>query len=206
MAKFNAKDLAIVIFFGVFVIGAIGIVNAQQALPKGGNSFETAVKLEPGNYQGGSLESKEIEYFYVTGVKSGQEINIKATFTAADIDIGAEAILALYDEDGTELAGKEEGFYEKPASMMISWSHTGKDSDQYYIKAGSGLFKIDSFSLEVSLMGEETVPPKTGKTVPLTGVGGESATKGLNWILILGIAAAIVTVVIVIYFLLKKKK
>ncbi len=197
MTKFNAKNLAITVFLGVLLIGAVGIASAQQALPKGGESFETAVKLEPGSYQGGSLKSKEVEYFYVTDIKPGQEINVKGTFAAADVDIGAEAILVLYNKDGTEVAGKEEGFYEKPASITVSWLHTGKDSDKYYIKTGSNIFEIASFSLEVSLKGEgeEGVPPAKESEEP--------AAKGLNWILIVGI---IVVIGIVIYFLLKRKK
>ncbi len=197
MAKFNAKNLAIAVFLGVLLIGIVGVVYAQEALPKGGDSFETAVKLEPGSYQGGSLKSKEVEYFYVTDIKPGQEINVKGIFAAADVNIGAEAILALYDKDGTELAGEEEGFYEKPASITVSWLHTGKDLDKYYIKAGSGLFKIDPFSLEVSLKGEGE------EGMPLAEEGEEPAAKGLNWVLILGI---IVVIGIVVYFLLKRKR
>lgn len=200
MAKFNAKNLIIVIFFGVLLVGVIGIVNAQQALPKGGNSFETAVKLEPGNYQGGSLESKEAEYFYITGVKLGQEINIKGTFIAANVDIGAWAVLALYDKEGTGLAVEEDGFYDKPLSLTISQLHKGKDSDKYYIKTECDTWKIASYTLEISLEGEgeEEVPP--------TGEGEEPAAKGFNWTLILSIIAIIVIIGIVVYFLLKRKK
>jgi len=39
MAKLNAKNLAVFIFLGILLVGVIEIVNAQQTLPKGGDSF-----------------------------------------------------------------------------------------------------------------------------------------------------------------------
>lgn len=185
----------------LLLVGVIGIVNAQQALPKGGDSFETAAKIEPGNYKGGSLDNNETEYFYITGIKSGQEINIEGTFTAADVNIGAWAILTLYEEDGTELALEEDGFYDEPLSLTISQLHRGRDSDKYYIMTKCDTWKISSYILEISLEGEgdDSMPA----------AGGEASTsedEGLNWALILGIIAAIVVIAIVVYFLLKKRK
>jgi len=199
MIKLNIKNLGVAVFLGLFLVGIIGIANAQQILPKGGDSFETAVKIEPGNYQGGSL--KEAEYFYITGVKPGKEINIKGTFTAADVDIGAWAILALYDEEGAELAIEEDGFYDEPLSLTISQLHAGKDSDKYYIKTESDIWEIASYALEISLKGEgeEDALP--------VGEDEKAAKEGLNWLWILvGIIVAIVVIAIVAYFLLKKKK
>jgi len=185
----------------LLLIGITGIVNAQEALPTGGDSFETAAKIEPGNYKGGSLDNKEAEYFYITGIKSGQEINIEGTFTAADVNIGAWAILTLYEEDGTELALEEDGFYDKPLSLTISRLHRGEDSDKYYIMAKCDTWKIGSYTLEISLEGEGD------EGVPSTGGGvSSSEDEGLNWTLILGIIAIIVIFTIVVYFLLKKKK
>ena len=206
MIKLNTRNLAIVGILGVLLIGTVGITSAQQALPKGGDSFETAVKLEPGSYQGSSLNSKEIEHFYITGIKLGQEIKIEGTFIAASANAGAEAVLVLYDKDGTELAEEIDVTYEKPVSMTISYLHRGKESDKYYIKAGSGLFKIASFSLDVSLT--EAPVEEVKKGVP-TGAEEEAEgvpTKGPNWVLIIGIIVLIVIAGIVIYFLLKKKK
>jgi len=208
MAKLNAKSLAMVLFLGILLVGVIGIVNAQQALPKGGDSFETAVKLEPGSFQGASLGNKEVEYFYVV-VKAGEEIQVKGTFTAADIEVGAEAILALYSEDKTKLVEKIEGFYDKPTLITASWL-AGKVKDSYkcYIKVGSNLFEIASYSLDVSVKAapaegaeEKAAAPVIGEEMP-KGV----PTEGPNWTLILGIIAVIVVVGIIVYFLLKKKK
>ena len=200
MAKFNAKSLAIAVFLGILLVGIIGIANAQQALPKGGDGFETAVKIEPGSYKGGSLDNKEAEYFYITGIKSGQEINIKGTFTAADVNIGAWAILALYDEDGIGLAAEEDGFYDEPLSLAISQLHRGTDLDRYYIMTKCDTWKIASYTLEISLAGEGDEGASSA--------GGVSSSKeeGPNWMLILGIIAVIVILAMVVYCLLKKKK
>ena len=211
MARFNIKKLAIVGILGLFLFGMVGIINAQQILPKGGDSFETAVKLEPGSYQGGSIRSKEVEYFYVTGVKLGQEISIKGTFIAASPNAGAEAILVLYDEDRTELVEEVEVTYEKPVSLTISLPHRGKESDKYYIKAGSGLFEIASYSLEISL---KAAPPtkraeKAAATATPGVVGGvpkAAPAEGPNWVLILGAVVVAVVLGIVVYFFLKRNK
>jgi len=184
----------------LLLVGMIGVINAQQALPEGGDSFETAAKIEPGSYRGGSLDNNETEYFYITGIKSGQEINIKGTFAAANVDIGAWAILALYDEDGTMLAGEEDGFYEEPLSLTISRLHRGADSDKYYITTKCDTWKIGSYTLEVSLEGEGD------ESMPAAGGVSSSEDEGLNWALILGVIAGVVILAIVIYFLLKKKK
>jgi hypothetical protein len=210
MARFNFKKLAIVSILGLFLFGMVGIVNAQQVLPKGGDSFTSAVKLEPGSYQGGSIESKEAEYFYLTGVKLGQEISLKGTFTPASSNAGAEAVLVLYDEDGTKVAEKVEAVYET-VLLTVSSLHRGTETDKYYIKAGSGLFDIDSFSLEVTL---KAAPPTTGAgkavatTAPAVVVGAPKAAPsgGSNLILIVGAVVVLVVLGIAAYFLLKKKK
>ena len=210
MASFNIKKLAIVGILGLFLFGIVGIINAQQVLPKGGDSFSSAVKLTPGNYQGGSIESKEAEYFYLTGVKLGQEISIKGTFTPASSNAGAEAVLVLYDEDGTKLAEKVEAVYET-VLLTISSVHRGTETDKFYIKAGSGLFDIDSFSLAVTLTAAApttragraaaTTAPAVATAVPET-----VAAEGINWVLILGVAGGAVILGTIVLFFLKRTK
>lgn len=152
MRKFSAKNLAIAIFLGVLLVGVIGTVSAQQALPKGGDSFETAVELEPGNYQGGSLEDREKEHFYVADIKPGQEIKVKGTFAAATM-YGANCILYLCNEDRVALAGTMEAPYETPEVITVSWlPNADKDSYKYYIKAGSSGGKLASHFLDISLV------------------------------------------------------
>lgn len=208
MARFNIRKLAIVGILGLFLFGMVGIVNAQQVLPKGGDSFTSAVKLEPGNYQGGSIESKEAEYFYLTGVKLGQEISIRGTFTPASSNAGAEAVLVLYDEDGAKLAEKVEAVYET-VLLTISSVHRGTETDKFYIKAGSGLFDIDSFSLEVTLTAAPARAEKVvATTAPAVAVGALEATPAGNSNLVLIIGAIVVLVILgaVVFFFLKKKQ
>ena len=56
MAKIKVKNLVIAAFVALTLVTTVGIANAQEILPKGGDSFETAVEIQPGNYQRDSLE------------------------------------------------------------------------------------------------------------------------------------------------------
>lgn len=149
MAKFNAKNLGIAFLLGMFLIGVVGIVNAQQTLPKGGDSIETAVKLEPGSYQRDAMEEKE--YFFVD-VKAGQEINIKYTF---GVGTGRDGwgILFLYDEDRAKLVEDYDVVSDDELkSITISWlSNADKDSYKYYIKTGYDRYDVGSVSFDMSL-------------------------------------------------------
>ncbi len=209
MAGFNFKKLAMVAILGLFLFGMVGIVNAQQVLPKGGDNFTSAVKLEPGSYQGSSIESKEAEYFYLTDVVLGQEISVRGTFTPKSSNAGAEAVLVLYDEDGTKLDEKVEAAYET-VLLTISSVQRGTETDKFYLKAGSGLFDIESFSLEVTLsaaptggakIAVATVAPAVGVTVPAAAPAG-----GSNLLLIVGAIVVLVVIGIIAFFLLKKKQ
>lgn len=201
MIKSKTKNLIITACFGMLLFSPMRIINAQQMLPGGGNSFETAVKIEPGNYRGGSLDNKEAEYFYIADIKLGQEIDIKGTFSAANVDIGAWAILALYDKDGVELTVEDEGFYDEPLSLTISQIHRGKDSDKYYIMVKCDTWKISSYTLEISLTGKgDEEAPFAGEAVDV-----EKSKEGSNWALILGIIAIIVIIGIVVIFFRKRK-
>ena len=207
MVKFNFKKLVRVGILGLFLFATMGVVNTQRVLAKGGDSFATAVKLEPGNYQGGSVESKEAEYFYVTGIQSRQEISVKGTFTAASSNAGAEAVLVLYDKNKTKLAEKVEAAYET-VSLTVSSLHSGRETDKYYIKAGSGLFDIESYSLAVTLTAAPTTSTGKATVTPTVVVGALDATPtgSSNLVLILGVVFVVVILGIVVYFLLRKKQ
>lgn len=155
MAKINAKNLVIVVFFGILLVGIIGIVNAQEVLPRGGDGFETAVEIKPGSYkEGRSFKSHEVEYFYITDVKPGQEIKIKGTFTP-ETNLSAIAIVDLYDENRTDLGV---GCFESGEGTMdipceVSWmTNSDKETYKYYIRAGSDTWNITSYLLDVSLI------------------------------------------------------
>jgi preprotein translocase subunit SecG len=136
----------------LFLVGIIGIVNAQntqEALPEGGDGFETAVKLEPGSYQRDVMQ--ETGYFYVD-VKAGQGINIKYTFS---VGTGRDGwgILLLYDENRTKLIDEWDTVSEDELkSIAFSWlSNSEKDSYKYYIKTGYDRYDVGSVSFNLSL-------------------------------------------------------
>lgn len=151
MAKFSIKNLAVIGLVGIFLIGMAGIASAQQqALPKGGDSFATAVELEPGVYQADSLE--ENEYFYVAGIKPGQEINIEYTFSVGTGNDGW-GILGLYDENRAELFGDWDTVSGGGSEFITaSWMpNTDEDSYKYYIRAGYDDYDVSSVLFDVSL-------------------------------------------------------
>jgi len=152
MAKFNAKNLAIVVFFGVLLVGIIGIVNAQEALPVGGEGLETAVKIDPGSYEGiGLIEKGVKEYFYIN-VKPGQELKLEGTFKAFSNAWGEEKI-TLYNEDRKQLAQEGEGLDKGEQTLFsLSWlPNADKDLYKYYIKRECTWHKIELLSLDISL-------------------------------------------------------
>jgi len=154
MVKFNAKNLTIAVFFGILLIGVIGIVNAQEALPKGGDGFDTAVEIKPGSYKGGGLESHEAEYFYITDIKPGQEIKINGTFTP-ETKLSAIATIDLYDENRTDLrvGCDESGEGTMDISCEVSWTtNSDRETYKYYIRTGSDVWNITSYLLDISLI------------------------------------------------------
>ena len=143
----------VVLVLGTFIVAAempSSSMETAQALPRGGNSFEAAVKIEPGSYQRDALE--ENEYFCVVGIKPGQEINIKYTFGAGTGNHGW-GTLGLYDKDrinlfyGEEMVGKGQA-----NSITVSWlPNADKDSYKYYIKTGYNDYDVGPVSFEISL-------------------------------------------------------
>lgn len=77
--KIKTRNLGLFVILAMLFIGIIGIANAQEALPKGGDSFETAVKLETGSYTADrEIAQDSYEYFKIT-LKAGQVIKVKFT-------------------------------------------------------------------------------------------------------------------------------
>ena len=170
MTKFNAKNLVIVVFLGAFLVGAIGIVSAQQTLPKGGDSFETAVKIEPGSYEGEAIEEGEPEYFYID-VKPGQELQMKGALKGSDSS--GEQTLSLYSENRKEIAYESDYLFKgDQAPFSFSWlTNSEKDSYKYYIKRWR---MIGAISFNLSLVnrydaGSQTDAGDTfGKAINIT--------------------------------------
>lgn len=134
------------ILIGFFIFG-FGLVllnfcpaRAQQSLTQGGNSFETAVLLSPGKYQGGPLEERQ-ELYYSIQVKAGQEINAEAKYFSE-----SGCTITLYNEAKEELISN---YGENP---KINWlANANKSLHNYYLKIANDASAVESFSLEVSL-------------------------------------------------------
>jgi hypothetical protein len=152
MVKFNAKNLTTAVFFGILLIGVIGIVSAQEALPKGGDGFDTVVEIKPGNYEVAGLIEKGVkEYFYIN-VKPGQELKLEGTFKAFS-DAWGEEELTLYNEDRKQLV-KEGESLDKGEQVLFSFSWlpgSDKNLHKYYIKRECTWHKVESLSLNISL-------------------------------------------------------
>ena len=62
----------------LLIIGALVFlpykISAQEALPAGGDNFETAVSLSPGEYQGRAFGEEEDSYYSISNIQPGQEI------------------------------------------------------------------------------------------------------------------------------------
>lgn len=148
MIKVNTKSFIVAILSLVFLVG---IANAQDALPTGGDDFETAVELELGSYEGGAMESGEAEYFYIN-MEPGRELQIEGIIKTPTDSVG-EGYIYLYDEDREKLAEAyailEEGEQEP---FSFSWlPNADKDLYKYYIKRECTWVKIASHSLDISL-------------------------------------------------------
>lgn len=141
MIKFNAKNLAIVVFLGALLVGIIGIVNAQEALPKGGDGFETAVEIEPGSYVTDHDISRKVPEYFKLAVGAGQILAVKVTNLPTGVDIISHTV--LYNEDRVMLLPN----YDNPLSNIYGagligtykWlPNSSQDSYVYYISVGGG--------------------------------------------------------------------
>jgi hypothetical protein len=111
-------------------------VFAQTTLPSGGGSFETAVLLGPGTYQG-SMAEEEVT-FYRVQVSAGQEVKIETDSN--------DVWLSLNNDKKEELqfGGSDEFVY---------WlANSDKSVHSLYLKISNEAFApIASFSLKISL-------------------------------------------------------
>lgn len=97
------------------------------------DSFENSFDLAPGDYEGYVYDMDEGDYYKLDDVKPGQEIRVKAVFTAVKKNTGALVELALFDEDHTELVSYFEAAYDAPESITLSWTASSQDKSTYYI-------------------------------------------------------------------------
>jgi hypothetical protein len=115
---------------------------AQQTLPAGGNSFETAVKIQPGIYQGGPLAEGESIFYSLSG-NAGQLVKVKWDDSVS---------INLYNED-KEILGCETGYNASAGKDENVWlPNSSKSTYTYYLKiSNEGFRTAESFALEFSL-------------------------------------------------------
>jgi len=137
MSKKNKICLSLVLcLVGILSFSS---VFAQQSLSTSGSSFETAVKLEPGTYQGGTMTKWQELYYYVE-VKAGQQLESQLKLERGNWD------MVIFDESEEKITS---GF---GSDFQIDWlTNADKSLYKYYIKISSNEWEIDSFSLKISL-------------------------------------------------------
>jgi len=134
----------------VMLFSSTQVASADPTeLPTGGEGFDDAVELQLNdNYEGGSLASYEVEYFFITGIKPGQQVNIRGTFTTSTT-YGACVVIDLYDEDRVKLRGIYEAPYGTDTYSFFWTCNSDEESYNYFIRTGSDYGSIYSRTLEI---------------------------------------------------------
>jgi len=138
------------IIFSTIIICFLTIfpLKTQGISLKGGDTFDTAVELTPGTYEGERIKGGEKEYFFVNP-KAGQALQFEVTLVPRGTGIGG---VILYDEDILPLVKKEELVQYEPATFKIIYLlNSEKDSHKIYIKKYCRLFYFDSFTINFSI-------------------------------------------------------
>ncbi|HOD96892.1 MAG: zinc ribbon domain-containing protein [Candidatus Paceibacterota bacterium] len=150
------KFWLISLLFAGLMFAGTNLVMAQQTLPAGGDSFESASLIQPGKYQSGSLDEETglEKYYFIEGVKPGQEIKIKGVFMAGSHSTSNKII--LYNEEMEELLNVDD-INNSSVVLSASWlPNSDQSSYKYYFKIvneGSDLwYQTESFTLEISLV------------------------------------------------------
>lgn len=149
----NNKKCSKFLVFGLSItlclmFAGVGLTNAQQTLPAGGSSFETVVKIMPGQYQGSALETDQEVYYYFEA-KPGQLAHFKDTFVPAEEGTTWHGI-TFYNENKEELISRTE-FTNN--NVELSWLlDSAETSYKIYAKILSAGSSTKSFTLDFSLI------------------------------------------------------
>jgi len=121
------KKKLLLLIIGIFIF-SFNKVNAQEILPAGGDSLETAVPLSPGEYQGGTLEDGK-EWYYSIGndIQPGQEIQAQVLFTGNTL-MGT----TIYNQDKQRLAKAEMQKGDKLNTTY--WLNGSSESEKCYLR------------------------------------------------------------------------
>jgi len=141
MKRMEMGKVGTFVLIGLLLLGAVGIASAQQTLPQGGDSFETAIEIQPGSYvTDHDIPDDAPEYFKLT-VRAGQVLTVKVT----NPTVGARDIMSqtdLYDEDRAVLVPG----YDNPLDMLgagysrsYDWLPSSETNTYtYYMSVGGG--------------------------------------------------------------------
>jgi len=131
-----------------FLLILLVLPRISKANLKGGTSFETAVELFPGQYEENEIYGQVQRYFFVN-VKSGQEINLKVSFSSDVIGIVG---IELFDDSFQELLFKEESAQNKEEKVFTIRYLTNSEKENYkfYVLLYTRLFKINNLKIDLS--------------------------------------------------------
>ena len=93
-----SRDVLFSLFIFVLLI-SFPIINLSAQL-KGGENFEEATPLSPGEHKGGEIDPGEVQFFMVKNIKPGQELYVKIRLSPKKSFPGSSLHINLYDWDG----------------------------------------------------------------------------------------------------------
>jgi len=124
------------ILIGMLLFGSIGSVSANESIIDGGDSFENAVLLEPGSYNG-ELSIEDLEYYSITNITPGQKLTIKVDIPEAGLDYPRRnPEIILYDQEKSKLKSEFKGVGGNEfGSLTVYWtSNSNEPSYSFYLK------------------------------------------------------------------------
>lgn len=140
-------------------------VFAQETFPLGGNSFDTATEIKPGQYQGGQLNWEEgtttQQFYYMNNVKAGQAIDATIKFSGdTNMDV------SLYDNDKVKLTYVYGGNDIDALAWLVGSS---TKMDKYYlVLKNDAVEQATNISLDLKLNNYFDANSQTdaGNTIP----------------------------------------
>jgi len=116
----------------LLIIGALVFlpykISAQEALPAGGDNFETAVSLPLSEYQGGTLEDGKDWYYSISDdVQPGQETQAQVLFTG-----NTSINVTFYDQNKQKLSGRE--YIKANENIIVGWLNGDSEPKKCYLR------------------------------------------------------------------------
>lgn len=127
--KINEQERAIVLIGLLLVAALFSVHSASAGAMGGGNSFDTATQIEPGDYQD-EIIAKGEKYFYIK-LQPGQELVFKITAEKKYFNV------IVFDDDRSKITQKEVSSDRETVSFYYLAS-SKKDSYRYYIEIVGG--------------------------------------------------------------------